>query len=359
MVLVSVVMSSYNHEKYIAEAIESVLNQTFKDLELIITDDYSTDTSPEIIGSYQQRDQRVKAIFHEKNMGITKTLNDGLDKVHGKYVCFIDSDDLWMENKLEKQLEILNRDDTKLVWSEGEIINSQGQWTGQLFTRFLNAPLYKSGDLFQPLLKEQFILLQTLIIRAEYIENLRFDSELEYVNDHRLLVDLAVNHEFLFMPEHLAKYRLHGKNITFKKESEWAKDKIRIRKYFLTTHPDKISFKAKADINYQIGFYLSRLGQKAEAKKYYLQALKIDHSHINSALYTALALTTGDGLAGQLMVNSYNLSTGLLDLLKSGCYSLNSLPSKDLFYGFFPLNQKKEKTTKSISERLRFSKESH
>lgn len=318
MVLVSVVMSSYNHERYIGESIESVLNQSFGDLELIITDDCSTDASQAVIAKYMHGDPRVNAVFHQKNMGITKTLNDGLDQVRGKYVCFLDSDDLWMQNKLERQLEILKQNDTKLVWSEGEIIDGQGQKTGQLFTRFLNAPPHRSGNLFQQLLCEQFILLQTMIFRSEYLRNVRFDSELKYVNDHRFLVDLALDHEFLFMPEHLAKYRVHGGNITFKKEVEWAKDKIRIRRYFLDAYSDRLSQRAKADIIYQIGFYLSRLGDKKEAKKYYLQALKIDHAHVNSALYTVLALTAGKGLAGQLLLNSYNLSTALLLSLKSG-----------------------------------------
>jgi hypothetical protein len=125
------------------------------------------------------------------------------------------------------------------------------------------------------------------------------------------------------MPEHLAKYRIHGGNITFQKEQEWAKDKIRVRKYFLEKYGDQISPKAKADIIYQIGFYLSRLGEKTEAKKYYLLALKIDHAHVNSALYTALALTQGDGLAGQLLLDSYSLTTGLLVMLKTGGFLKN------------------------------------
>ncbi len=325
MVLVSAVMTSYNHDRYLSESIESVLNQTFPDFELIITDDCSTDQSQKIITNYQQRDSRIHATFHKQNMGITQTLNDCLDQVHGKYVCFLDSDDIWVGDKLEKQLAVLKQDDSKLVWSEGDIIDGKGQKTGQLFTGFLGAPPSRNGDLFELLLAEQFILLQTVIFRSEYIRNLRFDFDLKYVNDHRFLVDLAVDHEFLFMPEHLAKYRVHGGNITLQKEREWAKDKIRIRKYFLEKYGDRLSPKAKADIIYQIGFYLSRLGEKTEAKKYYLLALKTDHAHINSALYTALALTQGDGLAGQLMLDSYNLTTELLVMLKSAGYSSNNV----------------------------------
>lgn len=314
MVLVSVVMNCYNQEKYIAEAMKSVLNQTFKDLELIITD-CSTDNSKHIIAAFQQKDPRVHAIFCPKKVSISESLNSGLDKVDGKYVSFLDSDDLWVENKLEKQLETLRRDETKIVWSEGEIINGEGTKTGLLVSQHLHAPVNKNGNLFEPLLREHFVFRQSMIFKAEYTKKLRFDPALEYVNDHRFLVNLAVNHEFLFMPEVLAKYRLHGKNITLQKDIEWAKDKIRIRRYFLDEYGGIISRKAKADINYQIGFYLSRLGRRTEAKKYYLQALKIDHTHFNSALYTAYALTTGEGIAGQLMLKSYNQTAGLLEVL--------------------------------------------
>ncbi len=308
MVLVSVIMSSFNHEKYIGESIESVLNQTCKDLELIITDDCSTDRSQKIITDYQKRDARIKATFHQKNLGITKTLNDCLDQATGKFLCFLDSDDLWVEDKIAKQLRLLEKDDSKLVWSQGQIINGQGQPTGQLITEYINAPSKKSGNLFLELLREQFVFRQSLILKTEFVRNLRFDPSLRYVNDHRFMVDLAVDHQFLFIPEPLAKYRLHGNNITTKNESLWAKDKINVRKYFLERYIGKMTPRAAADINYQIGYYLSRLGRKAEAKPYFLKALKIDHSHSNSALYVALALTRGEGLIGNSLVKLFWLA---------------------------------------------------
>jgi teichuronic acid biosynthesis glycosyltransferase TuaG len=308
MVLVSVIMCSYNHEKYLGESIDSVLNQTFPDLELIIADDYSTDTSPKIVASYQEKDPRVHGIFHQKNMGITQTLNDCLDQAKGKYISFLDSDDLWVKNKLERQVELLKKDDTKLLWSQGELIDARGQKTGKLITEYLNAPAQKSGDVFLDLLREQFIFRQSMIFKAEYIKNIRFDSTLRYVNDHRFMVDLAVNNQFLFMPETLALYRVHGNNITMKNQALWAKDKIKVRKYFLDRYLSKMTPKTVADINYQIGYYLSRLGKKKEAKPYFLRAFALDHSHSISALYAASALTMGDGFMGNLMVNSYHLS---------------------------------------------------
>jgi hypothetical protein len=109
-----------------------------------------------------------------------------------------------------------------------------------------------------------------MICKVEYIKNLKCDLGLKYVNDHRFLVDLAFNHEFQFIPEPLVKYRWHNHNISKINEQVWSHDKIRVRKYFLTQYGDKISPKAKANLAYQIGFYLARLGEHGEAKKYYL-----------------------------------------------------------------------------------------
>jgi glycosyltransferase involved in cell wall biosynthesis len=86
MVLVSVIMASYNHEKYLPEAIESVLDQTSPDLELVIVDDASKDSSREIVEAYQKRDCRVRAFFHEKNRGIAITANDALEAATGQYI---------------------------------------------------------------------------------------------------------------------------------------------------------------------------------------------------------------------------------------------------------------------------------
>jgi glycosyltransferase involved in cell wall biosynthesis len=316
MVLVSVVMCCHNHEKYIEDSMASVLNQTVPDLELLITDDCSTDKSPEIIAETQEKDHRVHGVYHTTNMGVSKTLNDGLDRISGRYVCFLDSDDLWVEDKLEKQLEILKRDDSKILWSEGEVINSHGEKTGELVTKRMKLPPVKSGYLFEPLLRELIIYRQSMICRADYVKNIRFDPQFRYVNDHRFIVDLAVDHDFLFMPEILAKYRVHNTNISNEKPMVWAKEKVLIRKYFLKQYESRISYRTKADINYQIGFYLSRLGKNDEAKKYYLEALKIDHRHVNSTLYTARALTAGKGFVEKFLVDAFNLTTGIVADIK-------------------------------------------
>lgn len=148
MVLVSVVLPSYNYDKYISEAIESVLNQTFSDLELIIIDDYSTDTSREIIKGYKEKDDRIRFIFHEKNEGMARTYNDGIFSAKGKYIAILDSDDLWDLKKLEKQVKILEKDENLIVWSDGDLIDAKGNFLGKTFTQRYHATKKKKVEIF-------------------------------------------------------------------------------------------------------------------------------------------------------------------------------------------------------------------
>jgi teichuronic acid biosynthesis glycosyltransferase TuaG len=106
MPVVSVVMPSYNHERFISRSIESVLGQEFDDFELIIVDDASGDASREIIQRYAAEDTRIRMIFHEANCGISQTMNDGIDAAKGKFIADTASDDVWAKDKLTKQLAV-------------------------------------------------------------------------------------------------------------------------------------------------------------------------------------------------------------------------------------------------------------
>ena len=304
MVCVSVLMSSYNHEKYIAQAIESVLDQTFRDLELIVVDDCSTDNSRKIIESYQAKDPRVKSFFHSINMGIPATANDCLRRASGKYISYLGSDDLWMEDKLEKQLRVLEKIPNKLVWSEALIIDGKGTPTGKTVTQLLGAQKM-SGYLFEELLREQTVLFQSLIFSADYVRELRRDEKLKFASDHRFIVELSRIHPFYFIEEPLAKYRMHGGNITAKNGKQWASDRIAIRKYFLKKYSNEISVRTKADLYYKIGHAYSLLGDPLAARYHYLKALRVDHFHSNGALYLLLALTAQRSRGGEKVSKMY------------------------------------------------------
>ena len=102
---VSVIIPVHNSSKYLSECINSVVNQTYKNIEIIVVDDNSNDSSLSIINSY--KDKRIKVIKLKKNMGVSIARNKGVIKASGDYICFIDSDDYWYKDKLEKQVKFM------------------------------------------------------------------------------------------------------------------------------------------------------------------------------------------------------------------------------------------------------------
>jgi len=277
MVVVSVIMPSYNHESYLPEAIESVLNQSFNDIELIIVDDCSKDNSQSIIESYQTRDKRIRTVFHKENMGIAKTMNDGMDKAHGKFLAIICSDDVWTRSKLEKQLDELKKNEDIVLWSEGEIIDGGSRTTGYTFTRMYEASQRKkSGDIFEELLYGNFIFFSSLLFKREITRDIRYDDRLKYLNDYRFEVDLARKHKYAYMPEPLAKYRIHGRNTILSNEKGWMQDTVIVEKYFLREYGSQIPKRVRARLVFKIGQAYSGLGEKTVAKRLFLEAINLN-----------------------------------------------------------------------------------
>ena len=102
--LVSVVTPVHNAEKYIETTLKSILNQTYKNLEVILVDDASKDSSREIIKKYEKIDSRVRPILLDNNVGVANARNEGIKNARGQYIAFLDSDDIWLEEKLEEQI---------------------------------------------------------------------------------------------------------------------------------------------------------------------------------------------------------------------------------------------------------------
>lgn len=125
--LVSVVMPLYNAEKTIAETIESVLDQTYTNWELNIVDDCSTDGSAEIVKKYEQKDSRIKYYRLEKNSGAAVARNTSMEKANGKYLAFLDSDDLWHKDKLEKQIQFMKEHNVAYSFTEYDMFSNNGE----------------------------------------------------------------------------------------------------------------------------------------------------------------------------------------------------------------------------------------
>ena len=111
MELVSVITPVHNAQDFLSQTIESVLNQTYQNFEIILVDDASSDLSRDIIDKYQKIDNRVKSVLLNENLGVANARNEGIKNANGRFIAFLDSDDLWKEDKLEKQIKFMLKND--------------------------------------------------------------------------------------------------------------------------------------------------------------------------------------------------------------------------------------------------------
>lgn len=163
--LVSIVMPAYNAEKYISKSIESVLNQTYKNFELIIVNDCSIDNTEKIILNYKKSEKRIVYIKSEVNKGVGESRNVGVQNSIGNWIAFIDSDDLWANDKIEKQMEFIKNDKKiKFTYTGSSFINKEGKF----FNYSMRVP--KKVD-YKTLLKQNIISCSSVLISKELILN--------------------------------------------------------------------------------------------------------------------------------------------------------------------------------------------
>lgn len=163
--LVSIIMPAFNAGLYIEQSINSVINQTHENWELIIVNDCSTDNTKEICEAYEFREKRIQLINLEENLGVAGARNIAIERSLGKYIAFLDSDDLWKNDKLEKQLQFMNENRCFFVYASYEIINENGKTSGKI----LKVP--KVID-YNSLLKVNSIGCLTVLIDKESIDNI-------------------------------------------------------------------------------------------------------------------------------------------------------------------------------------------
>ena len=132
---VTIIMPSYNSEKFIVESVESVLAQTYSNWELIIVDDCSPDDSNNIITKYVDNDSRIKLIKLQKNSGPAVARNTAIEAANGRYIAFLDSDDVWLPNKLEKQIKFMQDNDLAFTYSSYKLVGEDNEDLGLFITK--------------------------------------------------------------------------------------------------------------------------------------------------------------------------------------------------------------------------------
>lgn len=130
--LVSIIVPVYNAEKFINDTIQTVLNQTYKNWELLLVNDCSTDNSKKIIEEYEKKDKRIHLIELEQNSGAAIARNTGIENSKGRYIAFLDADDLWDKRKLEKQLKFIKENNYEFTYTGYEFADENGNKNGKI-----------------------------------------------------------------------------------------------------------------------------------------------------------------------------------------------------------------------------------
>ncbi|MFY7740918.1 MAG: glycosyltransferase family 2 protein [Flavobacterium sp.] len=205
---ISVVMPVYNAEKYLNEAIDSVLNQTYSNFELIILNDKSTDSSKAIIESYLAKDSRIVFIDKETNVGPANLRNQGFDLARGTYIALLDADDIAKPTRFEKQIAILKYNPE---------IGVCGTWFTTFGDKEKNKVLQhpeKHNQIKVNFLIDCTIGNSTAFFRKNILDDIRYDKEYVPVEDYHLWSRLIVKTQFYILQETLVDYRIHDSNIS-------------------------------------------------------------------------------------------------------------------------------------------------
>lgn len=218
---ISVILTSYNYQDYIADSIKSVLSQTYNDYEFIIIDDCSNDDSVNIIKQFD--DKRIKFIINEKNLGLSKTLQKGIDVAKGDWIAFLESDDIWDKNYLEEKIKI-----AELYPDIGMIFNDVDMFGDEKQIKFLNSAFKYNlnkiknynypKNLFFDICKFNSILtFSSAFVKKENLVNYDLNPPVDKVVDWWLFIHLSRNCKFYYIPEKLTKWRIHKNSYIYKK----------------------------------------------------------------------------------------------------------------------------------------------
>lgn len=212
--LISICVTNYNYERFIKETLDSVLSQTYTNFEVIIIDNASTDSSMDIIKSYN--DPRIKVSQNEENIGLYQNLNKCMEKASGELICLLHTDDVYTPNFLEEVVKAYNEYPVHKFFITGVYF-----WHSQHNKKFPWHP-YKSGGVISQ--TESLIRLAfennignglNVVIHKDAIEKVgKFSSKYRYAADAELWLRMAEEYEFVYIPKLLTYYRIHSYNLT-------------------------------------------------------------------------------------------------------------------------------------------------
>ncbi|MCI5163348.1 MAG: glycosyltransferase [Candidatus Electrothrix sp. AX5] len=269
--LVSIITPTYNRSDYNIKAIESVQSQTYPHFEMIIVDDGSTDNTKHVIEPFLQ-DARIR-YFYQENQRQSVARNKGLDVATGDYICFLDSDNYWVANKLERSLNAFSDNpESDIVYGDIVTVDEQGEEISRK-----NMPRY-SGKITRYLLRDNHVSMNTAMVRKKCFAELGgLDPSCEVADDYEMWLRFSAKFTYLYIPEYLAYYRVMKNQISSNKDKRFRFNEQIIRN-FQKKFPDAVSpeiFREGWSYFFtRKGRYYAGTGQLRVAMKNYREALK-------------------------------------------------------------------------------------
>jgi glycosyltransferase involved in cell wall biosynthesis len=270
---VSINLCCYNSERYLRETLESIVGQTWKDWELVIVNDGSTDETESIIREYKERGYPI--VHHDQsNQGLAFSRNRAVELSRGDFIAFIDHDDLWMKDKLERQVKLIEEEscETGLVYTRTVYFKDNGE-RGEVPQKYAGRNL-PEGRILKPLLMENnFITLSSaLVSREAYTAVGGFPHHYRYAEDYYLFSGIASKFKVRCEQSVCCTYRMHDSNVTLVQKTRGCEEVLDV---FLTWSPflgEEISQSERACRLKEINTLLGALMIKYDKK--YLRGLK-------------------------------------------------------------------------------------
>jgi len=223
--LVSIIMNCYNGERYLKKAIDSVYSQTYTNWEVVFWDNASIDDSAKIAQSY---DDKIKYFCARKNTPLGEARVSAIKQAKGKYLAFLDCDDLWESGKLEIQINVINdKNAIGFVYSRCEIISSDGNRLGYMPNK-KKMPLLPSGEIFDKLIKKGcFIAFNSILIsRKKYENSGGFPVHYKNSIDYHLYLKISYQYQVVAIDKTLCQSREHGENLSYSQYVIGAKENV-------------------------------------------------------------------------------------------------------------------------------------
>lgn len=234
---IDILLATYNGEEYLEAQLDSILNQTYSDFRLLISDDCSSDNTQKILKEYEKKDNRIQLFFQEKNLGVMKNFEFLLKNVKNDYYMFSDQDDIWKQEKIEKSLKKLLETNSDLVYTDLEVVDENLNVTYPSYWKLKG--IYnkiKKYNNFESLYLNNFITGCTMISKSKLIKDvLPLPNTSKYVlHDYWIPLIISQKGKIAYIEEPLIKYRQHKNNkIGSKKRSDELKSLDEIRKLFI------------------------------------------------------------------------------------------------------------------------------